>query len=122
MILPEEVERIDFLRNLGEPHLHKIAAMARLAECLQGTIVFREGQDSPSIYFLLSGKVGLEVAEPDGESVEVYSASPGELLGWSPVLGQRAMTATARAVTRRRLAVLDGVVSKRDATPTHISR
>jgi CRP-like cAMP-binding protein len=52
------------------------------------------------------GKVSLEVQEPDGKSARVYTAGPGELLGWSPVLGCRAMTATARAATRCRLAVL----------------
>ena len=31
----------------------------------------------------------------------------GDLVGWTPVLGQRTMTATARALTRCRLAVLD---------------
>ncbi len=48
----------------------------------------------------------LEVEEPGGP-VGVYVAGPGELLGWSPVLGGRGMTATARAAGRCRLAALD---------------
>ena len=56
---------------------------------------------------VLSGRVGLEVEEPDGKSVGVSTVGAGELLGWSPVLGRHAMTATARAVTDCRLAILD---------------
>src|SRR5262249_36184527 len=54
----------------------------------------------------LCGTVSLEVEEPDGEAVEVAAAGPGDLLGWSPVLGSRAMTATAYVTARCRLAVL----------------
>jgi CRP-like cAMP-binding protein len=107
MILPEELRGIEFLENLGAEHLNRIAMMARLEEHLEGTILFQEGQPAPFIYFVLSGTVGLEVTEPDGEAVEVCTVGPGELLGWSPVLGGRAMTATARTQTRCRMAVLD---------------
>jgi CRP-like cAMP-binding protein len=101
------MKAIKFLQNLGEQHLNEIATMARLQECEQETVVFGQGQGSPFIYFVLSGKVGLEVEEPDGKSVTVSVIGPGELIGWSPVLGRHAMTATARAVTACRLAVLD---------------
>jgi CRP-like cAMP-binding protein len=69
--------------------------------------VFRTGEASSFIYFVLNGTVDLEIEEPVGESRKVATAGPGELLGWSPVLGRRAMTATARAATRCRLAALD---------------
>ncbi len=107
MILLDEMERIEFLRNLGEPHLRQVAWLAQLKEHEEGSILFREGQDSPFIYFVLSGKVNLEVEERGGGPVGVYIAGPGELVGWSPVLGRRGMTATARAATRCRVAALD---------------
>jgi CRP-like cAMP-binding protein len=107
MILEEELESIAFLRNLGERHLSQIARIAQLKECPEGAVVFAEGEDSSNIYFLLSGKISLGVKEGDREFVEVYAANPGELLGWSPVLGRRSMTACARAKTRSRLAVID---------------
>jgi CRP-like cAMP-binding protein len=106
MILVEELTSIEFLRKLGEPYVNQIALLAQLRECPEGTVVFREGQNSPFIYFVLTGKVNLEVQEPEGRSARVYTAGPGGLLGWSPVLGCRAMTATARAAVRSRLAVI----------------
>jgi CRP-like cAMP-binding protein len=107
MLLPEELQRIKVLQNLSMPYVNQIALMAQLNECQEGTVLFCEGQDSPFLYFVLSGCVDLEVAEPGGESVEIYTAGPGELIGWSPLLGRQAMTATARAATRCRLVVLD---------------
>ncbi|MFO0929507.1 MAG: cyclic nucleotide-binding domain-containing protein [Gemmataceae bacterium] len=107
MILPEEIDRIPFLRNLSEPHAISLARLARLKEFPEGTVLFTEGQDSPLVYFVLQGTVALEAQAGDHGSVEVYSAGTGDLVGWSPVLGRYKMTATARAVTHCRAAVLD---------------
>jgi CRP-like cAMP-binding protein len=106
MILPEELEAANALRNLSQGHRNQIATLLRLRECPEGTVLFHEGEESPFIYFVLAGEAHLEIEEPHGETVEVYTAGPGDMLGWSPVLGGRAMTATARTATRCRLAIL----------------
>lgn len=107
MILPEEMESIVFLQNLGKAHLHRVAGLARLLECPEGTILFREGSDSACLFFVLSGKVGLEVEEPGRGPVRVFTAQQGDLVGWSPILGRRSMTATGRVAEDCRLAALD---------------
>jgi CRP-like cAMP-binding protein len=107
MSLAEEMVEVKSLRGLGHAHLHKLAAIASPGECPAGTILFREADDSSSIFVLLSGEVSLEVTRRDRGSATIYAASPGELLGWSPVLGRHAMTATARVTTPCRLAVLE---------------
>jgi CRP-like cAMP-binding protein len=107
MITPEELKESKFLRNLDEQHRNQVATMARLQECDAQAVLFAQGDVSPFIYFLLSGKVVLEVEEAEGKPVAVSTVGAGELLGWSPVLGRLAMTATARAVTPCRLAALE---------------
>jgi CRP-like cAMP-binding protein len=107
MVLPEEMGSIAFLRNLSESYLEQIAAMARLQEHEAGAVLFGEGEDSPFISFILSGEVRLEIEQRGGGPITIYTAGPGELLGWSPVLGRGPMTATARVSARCRLAVLD---------------
>jgi CRP-like cAMP-binding protein len=106
MILPEEMESVAFLRDLGESYLAKIAAMARLKEYGEGSILFSEGDVSHDIYFLLSGEVRLVTELLGGEPVTIYTAGPGEMIGWSPVLGGGPMTATACVSSRSRVAVL----------------
>lgn len=107
MIIPEEMESIAFLRQLGQPHLERVARLARLEECEEGSVLFHEGDESPFLYFVLSGEVALEIEHPDGAPVEVCIAGPGEMLGWSAVLGRPVMTATARVLSRCRLASLE---------------
>jgi CRP/FNR family transcriptional regulator, cyclic AMP receptor protein len=106
MILPEEMECVEFLQNLGAPHANQIALAAQLRECPAGTVLFREGQKSPFIYFVLRGAVSLEIEGDAHQPVQVQTVGPGELLGWSAVLGLNPMTATTRAVGPCRLAAL----------------
>jgi CRP-like cAMP-binding protein len=107
MSLLNELKRVRFFKNLGDDHVTRVAGLAQIKECPEGDVLFREREDSPFIYFVLSGNVHLDVEVADGDSVGVYAAGPGELVGWSPVLGRRGMTATARAATRCRLAALE---------------
>jgi CRP-like cAMP-binding protein len=107
MSLAEEMLGVKTLRGLGEVHLQRLAAIAGPKECHAGATLFREGDDSTVIFVLLSGEVSLEVSMRDRSPTAVYAAGPGELLGWSPVLGRHAMTATAKVMTPSRLAVLE---------------
>jgi CRP-like cAMP-binding protein len=107
MIALEELYRVEFLRNLGREHAGELAALAALKEYPAGAEVFRQGDDSPYLYFVLDGEIALDVQVSGQESVEIHRSGPGEFLGWSPVLGRRAMTATARATGPTRMAVLE---------------
>jgi CRP-like cAMP-binding protein len=107
MIAPEELDRVAFLRNLGGPHINQLAAMAEPKEYPEGAEVFRQGEDSPYLDFVLDGEVSLDVQVSGQEAVEVHRAAPGEFFGWSPALGRHAMTATGRATAPTRMALLE---------------
>lgn len=107
MILLDELAEVAFVRGLAPEHVRQLALLARSQECLAGTVLFREGQESASVYLVLRGNVSLEIEVSGRGPVPVQTVTAGELLGWSPVLRLGPMTATARALTRCRLAVLD---------------
>jgi len=107
MIAPEDLDRVGFLRNLGGPHLNQLATMAEPKEYPAGAEIFRQGEDSPYLYFVLDGEVALDVRLSGREPVEIHRAAPGEFFGWSPVLGWRAMTGTARATAPTRMALFE---------------
>jgi CRP-like cAMP-binding protein len=107
MSLAEELVEVKTLRGLGEAHLQKLAAIALPREFPAGAVLFREADNATCIFILLSGEVSLEVNMRDRGPTVIYAAGPGELVGWSPVLGRHAMTATARVTTPCRLAVLE---------------
>jgi CRP-like cAMP-binding protein len=107
MISPQDMEKVPFLRDLGGPYADQLAGLARLKEYAPGAVIFRQGEDYPYLCLVLEGEVSLDVAVSGEAVAEVHRGGPGELLGWSPVLGRRSMTATGRAATALRLAVLE---------------
>jgi len=107
MISPHEMDKIPFLHDLGGPYAGELARLARLQEFPAGAVIFKQGQDTSTIFLVLDGEVGLDVRVSPDEIAEVHRVLSGDFLGWSPVLGRRSMTATARAATPARLALLD---------------
>jgi CRP-like cAMP-binding protein len=108
MILLDELEEISQLwRHFSAPYRKQLALMAEPRAFPAGDCIFREGQHKQAIYFVVEGEVVLEMQVPDMDVVQVHRVGPGDLLGWSPVLGHGPMTATARAVTACRLVALD---------------
>src|SRR5262249_55518209 len=93
--------------GLAPEHLGQLALAARPREYPPGTVLFREGEVSASVYLVLRGSVGLEVEAPGRGPVPAGAGGAGELLGWSPVLGTGPMTATARTPTWCGLAALE---------------
>jgi CRP/FNR family cyclic AMP-dependent transcriptional regulator len=96
-----------FLHGIGDEALSTIASVAELREVPAGSVVFREGQSDSHIYLVVSGAVALEIRLIGREAKRIQTVGAGELLGWSPVLGQISMTATARAVDPAKLIAVD---------------
>jgi CRP-like cAMP-binding protein len=119
MISPQYMDKVPFLHDLGGPYAEQLARLAQLKEYAPGAVIFRQAEDFPFLCLVLDGKVSLEVAASGQPVVEVHRGGPGELLGWSPALGRRAMTATGRAATALRLAVIaiDQVLKLCDSDP-----
>jgi CRP-like cAMP-binding protein len=118
MVPLEELESVTALKPLAT-YLGQIAAMGNLVEYEPGEVIFFEKRPEKFIYLVLKGEIALDIKVPDAENIEVLRVSAGELLGWSPLLGRRAMTATARAATVCRLAALEAakVEERAEADP-----
>ena len=97
--LVEALRKIDFLEGFAEEHLEKMASVGEMVEFEEGIEVFRQGQPANEVYLLTSGSVSLEICAPGVGCRRILTVSQGELLGWSPVLQQPRLTATARTLT-----------------------
>ena len=93
----------EFLRGVADEHLAKLAEVARVVDVPTGHVVFREGEPAANIYLVEEGNVSLEICAPGVGCRRILTASGGDLLGWSPVLAQSKLTATARALTPAKL-------------------
>jgi CRP-like cAMP-binding protein len=118
MVLLDDYENIGLLRHFSPVYRKQIASLAEPRECLPGACIFQEGERERHVYLVVEGEVMLEIKVPNMGTVRVHQVGAGDLLGWSPVLGRHAMTATARALTACRLLAFDAeyirVLAERD--------
>ena len=107
MVLLEEFEDIALLQKFSPLYRKQIALLATSKAFLPGSCIFQEGDHERYVYVVAEGEVTLEIKVPSIGVVRVHQVGPGDLLGWSPILGRGWMTATARALTPCRLIALD---------------
>ena len=107
MVPLETLKRIQFVQDLSDDHLQRLAEMAEIKEFPADGVVFREGQQSSSVYLVVRGTLALQFNVPTRRMMPFQTAGAGELLGWTPVLGPGPLTATARVLTPSTLVVLD---------------
>ena len=89
-----------------DPDFVKEAMGATTKENLkEGQVVFREGDPAESFYILVKGRIKLTLGE---KSREVYVAyQPGEIIGWSSLIGRETLSATARCLEPTILSKVD---------------
>ncbi|MEM8863917.1 MAG: cyclic nucleotide-binding domain-containing protein [Planctomycetota bacterium] len=95
------------LAGLTDDRLGQFVAVAQPVEHPKGTVIFREGDPAAFVLFITDGNAALELCAPAVGCRRILTAGPGELLGWSAILGQPAYTATARALDDLRAVKID---------------
>lgn len=104
----EMLRDIAFLREVEDEYLEQIAAMAKIVDFPEGKLIFREGEPASEIYLIISGSVSLEVNAPGIGCKRILTIDQGDLLGWTPILEQTRLSATARALSSTRAVAIDG--------------
>jgi len=69
-------------------------------------MLFMEGQPSPGVMVIVSGRVKLSTASADGRSIVVRIAGPGEVLGLSATVVGRACELTAETLEPSRIKII----------------
>jgi CRP-like cAMP-binding protein len=103
------LEKVGFLEGLPPEYLEPLARTGKVADVPANEVLFEEGQKSANLYLMLEGKVALEIWLTGQGTKVIQTVGPGRLLGWTPVLAQGAMTATARAVEPSRVIALNAL-------------
>lgn len=86
----------------------ELESIATLKDWPPGALLFKEGAECSHIYLLLDGHVRLEMLVRDRGRVPLMTAGAGDLVGWSPLFGIHAMTATALALKPTQTLTFDG--------------
>lgn len=96
--LTDVLRRLEFFDGIADEHLEQLATIAEIIEYEDGQRIFREGEPAEYVYLVTSGSVSLEVCASGVGCRRILTLHQGELLGWSPVLQQPRLTATARTL------------------------
>ena len=81
------------ISKTAQEHLRDIAERK---SCSGGTFLFRGGDPAEVLYVLEEGRVRLRAGE--GGQIAYVLSEPGEVFGWSSVVGQRHYTLSAECV------------------------
>jgi CRP-like cAMP-binding protein len=81
--------------SLDESQIAALANRATRVVLPQSTIVFTEGAPANALRVICSGSVALEMQVPPRGSVRILTLGPGDVLGWSALVGDGHMSATA---------------------------
>jgi CRP/FNR family transcriptional regulator, cyclic AMP receptor protein len=76
------------LTALSPELLDRLLAGSRIRQDAAGSLVRRIGEGGSHVELVLSGLIRAEVSSPDGRSLAIRYAHPGELLGVASLFGQ----------------------------------
>lgn len=86
----------DLLWKLERSFVKEIMALAVKESHKKGEMLFRKGNEAIHLYILTKGYVKLTIGDT-GQSVYIVN-HPGEIFGWSSIVGRDAYTASAECV------------------------
>lgn len=102
------LRNIQFLKNASDELLKSLSDISSLVQFPTMSVIFRQGDPARFVYFLIEGKVGLEICASGSGCKRILTVGPGDLLSWSPILQHEKLTATARALELTNAVQLDG--------------
>ena len=87
-----------FVEEFQPEHIERLRGLAREVAFARDDTIFREGDDTHDFYLIVSGRVALEMQEPDDHVIRVQTLAAGDELGWSSILMGRGKYFQARAL------------------------
>ena len=96
-----------FVEEFRPEHIEKLRVLAREVSLPTDTVIFKEGDDSHDFYLIASGRVALEMQEPDNV-IRIQTLGAGDEFGWSSVLMGRGKYFQARTLESTETLVFDG--------------
>ena len=96
--LKEILTEMRFTQGMSDSTLKHLAEIAEAETVPAGTMLFREGSQNGDLFLIQEGKVALTINVPGKGQATVLTVGPGEFVGWSGLIGDEKMTATAMAI------------------------
>ena len=92
-----------FAEGFSDSQLDSLSQAARLCDVSKDQILFTEGTLEDDLFVVVSGHVALEMLVPRQGKIRLLTVGAGELVGWSGLIGDGRMTASAVVIQDGRL-------------------
>lgn len=96
--LEEILTEMRFTDGMSPTTLQLLAEISESESVTAGTVLFREGSHNGDLFLIRKGKIALDINVPGRGKATILTVGPGEFVGWSGLIGDTKMTATATAV------------------------
>jgi len=94
------LRRTPILRLLSDEDLFELGARLHHLSFAPGEHIIRQGDDGASMYFIVSGSVGIQYRSTDGAERQISVMEPGDFFGEASLLTGENRSATGVALTR----------------------
>ena len=105
--LLDALRETPFTAGLGGSERRRLAGFARAITAASGDVLLREGEPTPYLAVVTSGRIALRMRLPGRGPITVMTVEPGDIIGWSVLLPPFRATATAVAVEPTEAIALD---------------
>lgn len=107
MVPVEILKTLDIFDGLTKPELDAVSRIAEEKDYPKGAVIFKENDDSESLYVLLQGNVSINFEIGRHQEAIVHSVSAGQAFGWSALVQPFQFTASAKCVNNSKIVVID---------------
>ncbi len=102
----ETLQKSPLTRGLAPEYLDKLAGIAFEVSFSPGETIYREGDLGDVIYIVMSGQLAVDSHLPGKGRVPIFTAGPGQVIGWSAFFADKRKTASARAIRPTHVAAI----------------
>lgn len=89
-----------FLKELTAEQYNLLSGLFEPFAVPPRTVIFRQGDAATHLYLILRGRIAVRYKPYDGPKITLTDLQPGDIFGWSSVLGHDAYTSDAISTTR----------------------
>ncbi|MFN0051305.1 MAG: Crp/Fnr family transcriptional regulator [Planctomycetales bacterium] len=106
--IEDELRKLHLSSVWSDSIASRLAALSRFEKYPEHHILFREGDVARDAYLVCHGQVALDMSAPGRKTARILTVGRGELLAWSPLVGEPRLSATATTLTPTQLIVFSG--------------
>lgn len=108
VVEPEMLRKFKIFEELNDRELEQIAETGKIEELGEGARLTEAGFTATNLYLIVEGQVGVSVRGPEGKELRADELGPGQLIGWSSLVGPYIYTATATTLKNTTLIIFSG--------------